>query len=68
MRKRERKYVCAHTHVPRGWMRLRKERQVCLQMSLNVCRDFNIGDIQKHSCFGSGGMRLGKASNAKVGL
>ena len=30
------------------------KRQVCLQRSLNLYRDFNPGNIQKHICLGEG--------------
>lgn len=31
-----------------------EKRQVCLQRSLKLCRDFSLGSIQKHSCLGEG--------------
>lgn len=40
-----------------------EKRQVCLQRSLKLCRDFNLGNI--HSCLGEG-VRSEKASNTRV--
>ena len=39
-----------------------EKRQVCLQRSLKLCRDFNLGNI--HSCLGEG-VRSEKASNTR---